>query len=224
MANKILLTFSFLLSLFAFCGALHLFVPLFTRHMLSEPASLQMVATNLLLDHCPLTASMINAFVIFGAVLIAIPALFLPQPRFRFFLTAHTYLVMGSALFTLAIGLDIWFSTLKTKANFKPVFTSQTTYIQSMLQYKFQCCGYDNATLFVQDTTCTSAAVAAKLGGCVTPFSTYANKFLDVVFTTFFGFVAVDAMLLLSAFCLMKDRREKERYKLIDEKSNWGAI
>jgi hypothetical protein len=224
MANKILLTYSSLLSLFAFCGALHLFVPLYTRYTLSQPANIQTVASILLLDHCPLTASMINAFVIFGAVLVAIPALFLPQPRFRYFLVAHTYLVVGSALFTLAIGLDIWFSTLKTKANFEPVFTSQTTYIQSMLQYKFQCCGYDDASLFIQDTTCTSAAVAATLGGCVTPFSTYANKFLDIVFTTFFGFVAVDAMLLLSAFCLMKDRREKERYKLIDEKTNWGDI
>lgn len=42
---------------------------------------------------------------------------------------------------------------------------------------------------FVTDSTCTSALVAAQLGGCVGPFSTYANNFLDLVFTAAFGIV-----------------------------------
>ena len=50
------------------------------------------------------------------------------------------------------------------------------------------------------------------------PFGVFANRFLDIVFTTFFGFVAVDVMLLLSSLCLIKDRKEKERYRFIDEK------
>lgn len=93
-----------------------------------------------------------------------------------------------------------------------------------MLQQKFQCCGFTNPALFVKDSTCTSAATAARLGPCVTPFGVFASRFLDIVFTTFFGFVAVDMMLLLAALCLIKDRKEKERYRLIDEKRGFGPI
>lgn len=87
-----------------------------------------------------------------------------------------------------------------------------------MLQSKFQCCGYSNPSLFVKDETCSNAAAAARMGPCMVPFGVFANQFLDIVFTTFFGFVAVDVMLLLSSLCLIKDRKEKERYRFIDEK------
>lgn len=93
-----------------------------------------------------------------------------------------------------------------------------------MLQYKFQCCGYSDSAVFVKDTVCQSVGVAAQLGPCVVPFSSFADRFLDLVFTAFFGFVAVDVILLLSALCLMKDRKEKVRYKLIDEKAGFGPI
>ena len=56
------------------------------------------------------------------------------------------------------------------------------------------------------------------------PFGAFANQFLDVVFTTFFGFVAVDMMLLLSVLCLIKDRKEKERYRFIDEKRGYSTF
>lgn len=110
-----------------------------------------------------------------------------------------------------------------------------------MLQWKFQCCGYEdvvasagnavggtNATSgvgsFIQDGFCRNVADAVRHGGCVGPFSVFANKFLDVVFTTFFGFVAVDMIVLLSVLCVLKERKEEERYVLIDEKSRFGGI
>ena len=93
-----------------------------------------------------------------------------------------------------------------------------------MLQSRFNCCGYDNPALFVKDATCTSAATAANLGGCEVPFGSFANQFLDVVFTAFFGFVAIDMLTLLAALCLITDRKEKERYRLIDEKRGYGGI
>ena len=73
---------------------------------------------------------------------------------------------------------------------------------------------------FVQDNTCTNSLVAASLQGCVTPFSNFANNYLDVVFTAVFGIAALDILLLLSAACLFKDRKERERFKLIDAKSD----
>ena len=216
--DKLLLTFTTLLILFAACGVLHVALPFYTRMALSKPQTLSNVASTILLDQTPLDVAFVNGGLILLSALIAVPAIFLKRPRFRFLLTTHAYGVVASALLTLAIGLNIWFSTLKTKTNLGPIFSSQDSFIQSMLQFKFQCCGYNDPTVFVHDTTCTSAAVAAQLGGCMAPFSTYANSFLDIVFTTFFGFAAVDAMLLLTVFCVMKDRTERERYRRIDAK------
>ena len=55
--------------------------------------------------------------------------------------------------------------------------------------------------------------------GCVKPFSAYANNFLDTIFTGAFGIVGIDAFLILAIAMLLKDRKEKERYRHIDEKS-----
>jgi len=72
---------------------------------------------------------------------------------------------------------------------------------------------------FVVDTTCPNAEVAASMIGCVTPFSQYANNFLGTIFTGAFGIVGIDVLLILTTAILLKDRKEKERYRHIDEKS-----
>jgi len=60
--------------------------------------------------------------------------------------------------------------------------------------------------------------VANQLGGCISPFSTFANVYLDVIFTALFGIVGVDTLLLLCVACVLKSRKEMERYRHIDEK------
>lgn len=165
---------------------------------------------------------MINAVLMFITFLLSVPALFVKTNRT--YLVAHCWGIVLCATMTLVIGLTIWFSTLETHKNLIPIWNAQTPESQSMLQSRFKCCGYDNPALFVRDDTCTSAATAARLGGCMLPFGTFANQFLDVVFTTFFGFVAVDVMTLLAALCLIKDRTETHRYRLIDEKRGFGGI
>lgn len=59
------------------------------------------------------------------------------------------------------------------------------------IKTQFNCCGFLSSTSppFQQDAFCTSAVVAAQKPGCVGPFSTYANGFLDLVFTAMFGIV-----------------------------------
>jgi hypothetical protein len=44
---------------------------------------------------------------------------------------------------------------------------------------------------FVVDSVCTNSLVAANLGGCVSPFATFGNNFLDLVFTGAFGIVGM---------------------------------
>ncbi|KAG9769821.1 hypothetical protein KCU88_g6782, partial [Aureobasidium melanogenum] len=247
MANKILLVFIAFDIAFLGCAGLHLFIPLFTESNMKNNTNVDNIASNLLLDHCPLTgkvpfsepllstsdgavanrrfistASMANSVVMFITFLLSMPAMFLKSNRM--FLKLHAWGVIIAATMTLGIGLAIWFSTLEMHKNLAPIWNTQPEATITLLQAKFQCCGYSNPALFVKDATCTSAATAARLGPCMAPLGVFANRFLDIVFTTFFGFVAVDMMLLLAALCLIKDRKEKERYRLIDEKRGFGPI
>ena len=147
-------------------------------------------------------------------------------PTNRSFLKIHGYAVVFCAIFTLVVGLDIWFQTLNTRANLATVWGNQTTEMQSLLQQKFTCCGYWNATAppFIPDNVCTNTLVAANLQGCMGPFSAFANSFNSKIFTADFGIVAIDVILLLGIACLVKDRKEQERYALIDAKVGFGPI
>lgn len=73
------------------------------------------------------------------------------------------------------------------------------------------------------------------------PFSSFVNSTLDAIFTAIFGIVgmylpyhpfhiiltcclALDMILLICVAVLSKDRKEKERYQLIDAKVGLQAI
>jgi hypothetical protein len=165
-------------------------------------------------------AAGVNAIFIFATFVLSIPAMV--STTHRTILRFHGYAVVFCAVFSMLIGLVIWFETLKTRSNMAALWAQQTPHVQSLLQQKFQCCGFMSATSppFVLDNTCTNSLVAASLQGCVTPLSNFANNYLDLVFTAAFGIAALDFSLLLSVACLFKDRKERERFKLIDAKSD----
>jgi len=223
MADKILLTFLVLDVLFVLSGGLILATCLVFKDgrnnmMSSDPA------TDLLLSQTPLTAATVNAVIIFLTFLSSIPSFLMTKNRG--FLRLHSWLLILCAIITLAIGLEIWFSTLKTRSNLNNLWALQTPQEQTLLQQEFNCCGYLNSTspLFQVDMVCPNAAAASLKPGCVGPFSAFANSFLDVVFTAVFGICALDGMLFLSAVMVLKDRAQKERYRLIDAKSGFGGI
>ena len=60
--------------------------------------------------------------------------------------------------------------------------------------------------------------------GCVGPFSQFAEKFLNLVFTVAFGIVGVDMVLVLCLAMVVKRRKEILRYRRIDEKRGVGSI
>ncbi|KAK3076466.1 hypothetical protein LTS18_012924, partial [Coniosporium uncinatum] len=121
--------------------------------------------------------------------------------------------------------LVIWFDTLRTRANLNAIWGASPALDQSLLQEKFDCCGYLSSTSppFIQDSTCPSALVAAQKQGCVGPFSAFANQYLDVIFTAAFGIVGVDVVMLLNVVVMVRFRGELERYRHIDEK-NFGGF
>lgn len=161
---------------------------------------------------------------IFITFLISLPALAIPTTRgwLKFF----GYMVTICAAFTLVLGLDVWFDTLKTRNNLSATWNLQPLTSQSLLQQELDCCGYFNSTSppFVTDATCPNAAAAALKKGCVTPFSSVANTFLDLVFTAAFGIVGLDVAMILTVACVLKERKEMERYRHIDEKNGVGSF
>jgi hypothetical protein len=76
----------------------------------------------------------------------------------------------------------------------------------------------------VQDGTCLNSLVAAQKGGCIGPFSSFANKYLDLIFTVAFGIVGLDAILVLCVAMVLNWRQEQERYRHIDEKNGLSGL
>lgn len=60
--------------------------------------------------------------------------------------------------------------------------------------------------------------------GCVSPISSFANVFLDTIFTALFGMVGIDFVFVMATACLLKERKEMERFRHIDEKHGMGRI
>ncbi|KAI9661236.1 MAG: phospholipid scramblase 1 [Bathelium mastoideum] len=222
MANKIMITFVGTNFLFLVGGALLVAFAVVSRNDMDRKTTEANVANNLLLHYSPITGTLINAIFVFATFLTALPAFILPLNRV--FLKLHGWLVVICATFTMIVGLILWFDTLKTKSRLNTIWGEQPASEQSLLQMKFNCCGYANSTSppFIQDATCTGDLVAATKGGCQTPFTNFSNKFLDLIFTAAFGIVGLDVIHLLSTVVVIKNRQELERYRHIDEKINNG--
>ena len=179
---------------------------------MKQGMTVENVAHNLILSKAPLTgissraarrhhrrlkmiltvrelATLVNAIFVFATFLTALPAFLLPLNRLV--LKIHGWLIVTCAIFTMVLGLILWFDTLKTKANLNSLWGQQSQSDQSMLQTRFECCGFFNSTTppFVTDSICTNDLVAAVQEGCVTKFTAFTDSFLDLIFTAAFGVV-----------------------------------
>ncbi|POS83148.1 hypothetical protein EPUL_005771, partial [Erysiphe pulchra] len=220
MKDTVLLTYIIFDLLFAIMGTVMLITALAMQSQITKPPNLDNIAKNLILSSCPLKAAIANGILVLSTFLLSIPAIAMPRARGLLKLTG--YFVFVCAVFTMVIGLNIWFETLKTRKNLLDIWTVQDVSTQSLLQTKFKCCGYTNSTSppFVVDNICPDPTIAAARLGCVFPFSAFANGFLDIIFTAIFGIVGVDALFILATAILLKDRKEQARYRQIFEKKS----
>jgi hypothetical protein len=191
MANKILLAFIIADALFLITGAIELGFSLVVQNsMFESPTDGPQAARNLLYQRFPLTAGIINAILIFATFLSTIPGIITPT---RGWLKLSGWLVVANTLFTLSIGIFLWILSLRTKAEFFPIWSAQNDRVKDLMQTSFSCCGYFNSTApaFVTDDQCTSPAAAALQRGCASPLSSFLNVFIDDIFTAVFGMVGM---------------------------------
>ncbi|KAH8880156.1 hypothetical protein GQ53DRAFT_547777 [Thozetella sp. PMI_491] len=219
MGNKVLLAYVVADTLFVLTGAIILaFSIIVQNNMFEVPTEGEQAARNLLYQRFPLTAGIVNAVLIFVTFLITVPGIVTPT---RGWLKFSSFFVLISGVFSLIVGLYLWILTLKTKEDFSLLWNTQPAAVQDLLQTRFTCCGYFNSTspAFVTDATCPSPAAAALMRGCSAPITSFANVFVDDIFTAVFGMVGIDTMLIMATACLLKDRKERERFRHIDEKT-----
>lgn len=81
-----------------------------------------------------LIGALFNAGLVFFTFLISLPALLLPSNRVWF--TIHGWLVMLCGITTLVLGLNVWFSTLKTRSNVGDIWRRQADSDLSLIQQK----------------------------------------------------------------------------------------
>lgn len=222
--DKVLIFLILIDLMFVGTGGVMVGLSIKVRNEMARGPTLANVAGNLLLMHTPLNGAIANGGLVFFTFLISLPAIALQTTRG--FLKAYGWLVIASATFTLAIGLNIWFSTLKTRSHLQTYWAEESSATQSLLQQRFNCCGYLDAATppFQQDSTCTNALVAAQKPGCVGAFSDFANRYLHRIFTAIFGFVALDVIILLTIAVLLRDRLEKARHHYSDLKNGLRSI
>lgn len=232
MVDNIMLSFLLLDFLFLASGGLMIAAVFINEASMATQSTTTNVAANMLLMQTPLTGKrplirkpepanhvsgvIVNAALIFVTFLISLPGAALSTNRIWLKITG--WMIAATAHVTLLLGVSIWFSTLQTRANLGTTLAQQSAHSQSLIQQKFQCCGYLNNP-FTPDSVCTSAFVAAQKLSCVGPLSNYANSFLDRIFTALFGLVGLDVALLLAVVVVLKTRAEKARYRHIDEKN-----
>ncbi|KAI1764898.1 hypothetical protein GGR53DRAFT_292243 [Hypoxylon sp. FL1150] len=219
MVNKVLAAFVVTDGLFVSMGAIMLgFSIIVQQTCFNTPTEGNEAARDLLYQTFPFTAGIVNAVFIFAAFLATIPAL---ATNNRSWLKLAAFMVVASAIFTLGIGVDLWVLTLRMKDEYFEIWTSQPQHVQDLMQTAFSCCGYFNSSspAFVTDATCPSPAAASLVRGCSTPLNSFGNTFVDNIFTAMFGMVGIDVVLVMATACLLKDRKERERFRHIDEKS-----
>ncbi|KAL2149910.1 hypothetical protein VTH82DRAFT_7586 [Thermothelomyces myriococcoides] len=216
MANKVHIAYLVSDGLFLLMGIFILvFSVIVTNIKDEEPTNGRQAARNLLYRDFPLPAGIVNAVFIFVTFVTTLPGLATTSRRW---IKIAGYMAVVCLVFTTALGLDIWIKTLRLRAEFAPRFSAQTD--------DFQCCGYFNSSspAFVTDRVCSSKAAADVMRGCAAPISAFANVFLDNIFTALFGIVGFDVIFIMATACLLKDRKERERFQHIDEKAGYGRI
>lgn len=194
MPNKVLATYIAVDAVFVATGAIMLAFCLVVQNVMFEtPIQGDQAARDLLYQRFPLTAGIVNSVFIFVTFLATIPGVIMPT---RGWLKLGVYMTTVSALFSMIIGLYLWILTLKTKEDFFQLWITQSDAARDLMQTQFECCGYFNSTspAFITDATCPSPAAAALMKGCAAPITSFANIFIDDIFTAVFGMVGKSSL------------------------------
>ena len=90
-----------------------------------------------------------NAAVVFVTFIVALVSYIAPLNRL--WLRLHSWLVILSGMFTLILGLIIWFYTLKSRSNIGKIWTDESDEVRSLLQQRV--CSFSLSLTLTQHKT-----------------------------------------------------------------------
>jgi hypothetical protein len=136
------------------------------------------------------------------------------------------YALLLDAMGIIVIGTYVWWSTLQERFNFHQLWLQASSATRIAIQDKLGCCGYfDGSDLAeIGGKFCVSQDFINSLPNndldnfCVTPITSIADYTLDAIFTTVYGFMAIVICLLLATLCVIRKKKQDERFKKIDAK------
>jgi len=182
------------------------------------------ILMNMVLSSTDLTAGTVLGVALIVTFVISVGAI-IQRNHVTIGLVILNYALLMDAIGILIIGTFVWFFTLQERANFHKLWLNATPVTRLTLQDKFKCCGYFNGTDLAEiGGFCESQDFINGLSPnvatnfCVTPVTGFADFTLNNIFTTVYGFMAIVLCLLLASLCVIKKRREDERFKKIDAK------
>lgn len=165
----------------------------------------------------------IGAFVIGGLIilsfLVSMVGFISPLKR-KNWLIAHSFLIVATALALLTLGAIVWFDTLEERKHFTEEWAEWPTAMKSTFEDQLNCCGWTDPTDgAVPSKICNpNNANMSSIQGCSSLIIDSADVTSRKVFTTLFGFIAIDVFVLLATIILIQARNVEERYQKIDEK------
>ncbi|KAI6129146.1 hypothetical protein EDD17DRAFT_1563629 [Pisolithus thermaeus] len=173
---------------------------------------------NLTFSNFDLTAGTVLGSILLGTSVLSILLITLRGKRP---LVLLNWILLLDGIAILVVATSIWIYTLHERNNYHAVFGRQSNATKIMIQDELSCCGYFSATDEVAfgGTFCPDQAAAIAANSfCVTPIVQFADKRLNNVFSTIYGFMAIVIGLFLSSMCIIKKRQESERFEKIDTK------
>ncbi|TFY65465.1 hypothetical protein EVG20_g5582 [Dentipellis fragilis] len=186
---------------------------------------------NIVFSNADLTAGLVLGIFLLVSVFLAVGGI-IQRNHVTIGLVILNWVLIGDSLGIVVIGTFVWYYTLQERNEFHGIWFNLQPSQRINIQDKYSCCGYFNATDGPEfgGKFCQSADFANSLNStvlsnfCVTPITSFADKSLNDVFTSVYGFMAVVICLFLTSLCVIKVRQEAERFKVIDAKRGGGGF
>lgn len=188
-------------------------------------------APNLMIN-IALSPTQLDAATILGVIylltfVVSIGAMVQPSTAVSGFIVLNWTLILD-AVATLVVGTILWFYSLMERNNYYAVWKMQTDATREAVQNMFQCCGYflPNDTVaiggFCQNMQFVNALNTTD--ACVSHITSFSDDMIQPVFTGIYFFMGVVLCLLMASLCVIKTRREEDRFRKIDQKRGGGGF
>ncbi|KAF9475660.1 tetraspanin Pls1 family [Pholiota conissans] len=183
------------------------------------------VLMNFTISNADLTAGTVLGVALLVSFVVSVAAI-IQRNHVTIGLVILNYILVADVFFVGIIGSFVWFYTLRERNNFHSAWSEATPATRIFLQDHFKCCGYFNGTDLAEvgGAFCTSQDFINNLNAtvtsnfCVTGVTGFADYTLNNIFTSIYGLMAIVLSLLLASLCVIKKRKEDERFKKIDAK------